>query len=247
MNKLITLPPEGTAVFVGDTHGDYKSVRVIIKNFIGKKNHYVIMLGDYVDRGEDSQKNIEFLIETQKEHSNLILLAGNHEMFPLKECSPADFWNSLDKENLERYKEFFLNLPFAVSGRGFLALHGGLPDIEKIEDINDIQPCDSGWTRILWGDFRDKQGDYLGDFLGRPKFGRDYFVRVMEKIGKKVLIRGHDPAAPEKMYDNRCLTIFTSSAFGPKKRKIAVCSLEKEVRTIDDMEIISLDLQEISI
>jgi hypothetical protein len=134
-----------------------------------------------------------------------------------------------------------------VSGRGFLALHGGLPDIEKIEDINDIQPCGSGWTRILWGDFRDKQGDYLGDFLGRPKFGRDYFVRVMEKIGKKVLIRGHDPAAPEKMYDNRCLTIFTSSAFGPKKRKIAVCSLEKEVRTIDDMEIISLDLQEISI
>ncbi len=247
MDKLIVLPGNGTAVFLGDTHGDYKTVRIIIKNFIAKKDHFVILLGDYVDRGEESRKNIDFLIQTQKEHPNLILLAGNHEMFPLRECSPSDFWDTLENEDFERYKNFFSNLPLAVEGDGFMALHAALPDIEKMEDINGIQPCDENWTRILWGDFRDKQGDYLGDFLGRPKFGKDYFSRVMEKLDKNVLLRSHDPTAPEKMFENRCLTIFTSSAYGPRKRKIALCNLARRMESIDDIDIISLDAQEVTI
>ena len=55
-----------------------------------------------------------------------------------------------------------------------------------------------------------------------------------------VLIRSHDPYAPERMYDNRCLTIFTSNAYGVE-RKIAVLSLNKVIKSVKDIEVISLD------
>ncbi len=245
MEKIIVLPEKGKVIFLGDTHGDYKTTRMIIKGFINKKKHYIVMLGDYVDRGEDSKKNIDFLLEIKKKHPNLIMLAGNHEMFFIRECSPSDFWDSLSKEECEYYKDVFSKLPLAVSGNGFLALHGALPDVEKIEDIDNIQPGDENWIKIIWGDFRDKPGEYLGNFLGRPKFGRDYFLKVMERLKKNVLIRGHDPLVSERIFNNRCLTLFTSSAYG--HRKIAILDLQKEIKSVDDIEIIPLDPAEIEI
>jgi len=245
MNKLIELPEEGRVVFLGDTHGDYKTTRMVIKGFINKKKHYIVMLGDYVDRGESSKENIDFLLEIREKHKNLIMLAGNHEMFFIRECSPSNFWDSLSREEKEYYRDVFSKLPLAVSGQGFLALHGALPDVEKIEDIDAIQPGDENWLKVIWGDFRDKPGEYLGSFLGRPKFGRDYFFRVMGILKKNVLIRGHDPVVPERIFDNRCLTLFTSSAYG--NRKIAILDLEKEVKTIDDIDIIPIDPADIEI
>ncbi|MCM8762258.1 MAG: serine/threonine protein phosphatase [Candidatus Omnitrophica bacterium] len=245
MEKLIELPEKGKVVFLGDTHGDYNTTRMIIKGFINKDNHYIVMLGDYVDRGKDSRKNIDFLLDTKKKHPNLIMLAGNHEMFFVRECSPSDFWDSLSKEDYEYYKNIFSELPLVISGNGFLGLHGALPDIEKIEDIDTIQPGDENWIRIIWGDFRDKPGMALGNFLGRPKFGRDYFLKVMERLEKNVLIRGHDPLVSERIFNNRCLTLFTSSNYGD--RKIAILDLEKEVKSIDDIEIVSLDAVDIKL
>ncbi len=243
MDKLIELPSRGMVIFVGDTHGDYDASRIIVKNFIKKKDYYIVFLGDYVDRGFRSKENIDFLLETHKKHKNLILLAGNHEMHPVIECSPSNFWSSLTEKEFEYYKEIFMKLPLAVSGNGFLALHGALPAINNISDINNIQMFDENWTTIIWGDFRDRDGEYLGNSFGRPKFGRDYFTKIMERIGKNVLIRGHDPTAPERMFENRCLTLFTSSSYGPDKKKIGICKLTEEIKTTEDIEIISLGVQ----
>lgn len=245
MNGLIELPDKGNVVFVGDTHGDYTSTRIIIKNFIKKPGYYIVFLGDYVDRGAESKKNIEFLLEMREKHENLILLAGNHEMYPFLECKPSDFWDSLTSEDFDYYKKVFQELPLAVSGNGFLALHGGLPDINDINDINDVHVCDENWIRILWGDFRDKDGEDLCNLTGRPKFGRQYFERIMNRVGKNVLVRSHDPTAKERMFNNRCLTIFTSSSYGERKRKFGICSMDREIQSVDDIEIISLGAQEL--
>lgn len=240
MKKLFEFPKKGKVVFVGDTHGDFDTTRIIVKNFLNKKNYYICFLGDYVDRGPKSKENIDFLLSLKEKHENLILLCGNHEMYPVVECSPCDFWENLNENEFNFYKEKFLNLPLCAYGNGFIALHGALPEIEKIEDIEKIEIGDREWFKIIWGDFKDKEGEYLGDFLGRPKFGKDYFFKIMNRIGFNVLIRSHDPYAPERMFENRCLTIFTSNAYGVE-RKIAILSLRKEIKSIDDIEIISLD------
>ena len=244
MARYIRLPEKGCAIFVGDTHGDYQASRLILGNYLGKKDHFIVMLGDYIDRGKDSRKNIDFLLKMKEENDNLFLLAGNHEMNRIRECSPSDFWSSLPEAERDSYCEKFSTLPLAAVGNGFLALHGALPDVSRIEEIEDIKDGDKNWNRIIWGDFRDRRGSLLGSFLGRPKFGRDYFESVMERLKLNVLVRGHDPLAPERMFGNRCLTIFTSAAYVKDRkgdRKIALCELGKEVRDIDDMEIINLD------
>lgn len=244
MGKVITLPDKGKCVFVGDTHGDFSATKVIIKNFIRKRNHYIVFLGDYVDRGPQSKENIDYLLENKEKYENLILLAGNHEMFPVIECSPSDFWDSLSEDEFKYYKEKFLQFPLCVSGNGFIGVHAAVPDVEKLEDIENIEAGSREWFLMLWGDFREKEGELLGDFMGRPKIGKDYFKRVMDKLGKNVMIRSHDPIAEEVMFENRCLTIFTSSAYGTE-RKIAIVDLEKEIKTVEDIEIISLDSPEV--
>lgn len=240
MKKLVELPKKGSLIIVGDTHGDFNTTRIVIKNFIYKKNCYILFLGDYVDRGGHSKDNVDYLFSLKEKHDNLIMLAGNHEMYPVVECSPSEFWNGLNEEEFKFYKEKFLELPFCAYGNGFIALHGALPEIEKIEDIEKIEIGDEEWFKIIWGDFRDKEGEFLGNFLGRPKFGRDYFFKIMNKIGLNVLIRSHDPYAPERMFENKCLTIFTSIAYGVE-RKIALLKLNKKIKNVDDIEIISLD------
>jgi hypothetical protein len=126
--------------------------------------------------------------------------------------------------------------PLAVVVKDIIALHGALPKIEKLEDFKKIKIGDENWLRICWGDFLDEPGEELGinPFTGRSQFGRDYFFKIMRKINKKILIRSHDPSAPLLMYEGRCLTIFTSSAYS-KERIIAIADFSKEINTTREL------------
>jgi hypothetical protein len=61
----------------------------------------------------------------------------------------------------------------------------------------------------------------------------------MSRFGKNVLIRSHQPDTPQMIYERRCLTIFTSSAYRAyvPERAIALVDLEKEVNTAEDITI----------
>lgn len=238
--RLIRLPREGKAVFVGDTHGDVESTRRVIDQYL-KPPYRLIFLGDYVDRGDASEANINFLLQKKVEHpEQIFLLAGNHEAFMVQSFSPADFWESLSSEKRAIYEQIFLKLPFcATSEKGILALHGALPDLPTLEAINEIALGDEQWERILWGDFIEKKGGFLGNLWGRPLFGESYFENLMDRYQKKVLIRSHQPNAPLLMFQKRCITVFTSRAYMPT-RTIVVADLEKETYTADDLAIIKI-------
>jgi predicted MPP superfamily phosphohydrolase len=233
--RLIHLPSEGKVVFVGDTHGDLDaSERVIARYF--KKPYRIVFLGDYVDRGNRSEENIHYLLRLKSEHPDeIFLLAGNHEGYTVKEFYPANFWNSLSAKKRESYGLFFSKFPLAAtSHNGILALHGGLPDLKSLEEMDQIELGDENWDRIVWGDFVENEMDILGDLWGRPQFGRPYFERMMERYEKQVLVRSHQPHALPLMFNKRCVTIFTSSAYLPF-RTIAIADLEKEIQTAEDL------------
>jgi len=61
----------------------------------------------------------------------------------------------------------------------------------------------------------------------------------MSRFDKNILIRSHQPNAPQVMYDGRCLTIFTSSAYKHyiAERTIALVDLEEEVHSVADVKI----------
>lgn len=233
--RLIHLPSQGKVVFVGDTHGDLDASQQVIQRYL-KKSYCIVFLGDYVDRGNYSKENIQYLLELKLRYpEEIFLLAGNHEGFMTKEFYPANFWSSISFEEREEYGILFSKFPFAITTQnGILALHGVLPDIKSLEEMNRIELGDENWDRMVWGDFVENETDYLGDLWGRPQFGRQYFNRLMERYQKQVLIRSHQPHAPLMMFNNRCMTIFTSHVYLPI-RTIAIADLEKEIRSGEDM------------
>ena len=239
--KLIQLE-SGRVVFVGDTHGDLEATEKIIRRYLKPENR-LVFLGDYVDRGPASLENINLLLEQKIEHSDsLYLLMGNHEGYAMGSFHPADFWEGLDAELRRRYGEALSRLPLAVSTpNGIIALHGALPDVSRLEDIDRIKPGSAEWHQITWGDWQARAGKSLGidSYTGRPQFGRGWFNEIMSRLAKRVLIRSHQPDAPPTMYGGRCLTIFTSSAYRREvsERTIALVDLKKPGKSADDIEI----------
>jgi len=237
--KLIKIEKAKKVIFVGDTHGDWEASQKIVRDYL-KPGNVLVFLGDYVDRGVFSKENLDFLLETKLKFPNQIyLLQGNHEGYQTLPFSPAEFWENLESKEFEKYCFIVENLPLVVATKDIIALHGALPDIESLEEINQIKLGNEKWLQICWGDFFEEPGEYLGTDLisGRPKFGRDYFFKKMEELKKKVLIRSHQPDASLSMFDNKCLTIFTSSSIYTRERTIAIADFKKEIKNIKDLEI----------
>jgi protein phosphatase len=228
-------------IFVGDTHGDLEASQKVIRDYL-KEGNKIVFLGDYVDRGPYSKENLDFLLEQrEKNPDKIFLLQGNHEGHRILKFSPAEFWESLSNEEYQKYSQIVEKFPLAVVVKDIIALHGALPKIEKLEDFEKIKIGDENWLRICWGDFLNEPGEELGidPFTGRPQFGRDYFFEIMKKINKKVLVRSHDPSAPRLMYDDRCLTIFASSAYN-KERVIAIYDVARSIKTAKGLKIIKI-------
>jgi predicted phosphodiesterase len=236
-SRLLHLPSQGKVVFVGDTHGDLDATEQVIRQYL-KKPYRIVFLGDYVDRGEYSKENILYLLHLKREHPDeIFLLAGNHEGYMVKELYPANFWDSLATKEREAYGILFSQFPLAITSQnGILALHGGLPELNSLEEMDQIEWGDANWDKIVWGDFVESDVDILGDWWGRPQFGTSYFGQMMDRYQKEILVRSHQPNAPPLMFKKRCITIFTSNAYLPI-RTILIADLEKEIRTAEDVVI----------
>ena len=237
--NLLKLKPKGRFVFVGDTHGDLDASKNVIKKYLDG-NTIICPLGDYPDRGYDSKGNVDYIISLKEKYpKNFFPLQGNHENYRTFPFDSADFWEGLSEEEMNHYSNIFEKFPLVLSVGNIIALHGALPDVKKIEDINKIRNFrDINLKAILWGDFEERI-NYDGDWSysgSRPTFGKKYFERIMQRLGKNVLIRSHQPWANERMFDNKCLTIFTSNAYGGEKTvAIADFDKKKKIESIDDL------------
>jgi predicted MPP superfamily phosphohydrolase len=236
--KLIEIKKAKKIIFVGDTHGDLEASKKVVSNYL-KKENIIVFLGDYVDRGHQSKENLDFLLETKsKNPKQIYLLQGNHESHHILKFYPADFWESLSKDEYKKYCSIVEKFPLTLITDDIVALHGALPDIKNLKEINQIEIGSKQWQQICWGDFLENPGKDLGinPFTGRPQFGDGWFRELMKRFNKKVLIRSHQPTSPLFMFDDKCLTLFTSSAYG-RERTIAIADTTKEIKTARDLEI----------
>lgn len=239
--RLVELFGEGEVVFAGDLHGDLEATQTLLNTY-WKPGQYLVFLGDYVDRGPHSLETLQLLLTLKLKHpTRVFLLQGNHEGYALEPFSPAEFWESLEPEHQALYAEVLLRLPLAVSmPNGILAVHGALPNIEALSQIRALEPGSEPWRQLVWGDWQESRGYYLGEWAGRPQFGQGYFEALMRRFGKRVLIRSHQPMAPLFLYGKRCITILTSSVYGGQPRRLAQAPLNWEVHTAEDLQILEL-------
>ena len=218
--NLVRIKGYSKAVFAGDIHGDLDAAKKVVERYLDDDTA-VIFLGDYVDRGEKSLETVEFLFSKAAENDNIVLLMGNHEAFPIIPFYPNDFWQKAKEMKIDKeLKDAFSYLPLAVSIGDIIALHGGLPDISSISEIDQIEKkgSDERFFSILWDYMIDDKGLMLweNENSGSRVYGEDYFNAVMERIGKKVLIRGHDYEVKGKIFGGRCITLMTSEIYSSK-------------------------------
>jgi hypothetical protein len=245
-SRVVRLPAEGRAVFVGDTHGDVEATRRVLDTYF-KPGYTLVFLGDYVDRGPASRENISLLLNAKLEvPDRLFLLMGNHEGYPFEELHPADFWEGLSAEEMSLFGDLCGLLPYvAVSDNGLIALHGAPPELTgpgELHGVEAIAPGSNAWNTLVWGDFAERaRPAAFTHFWGRPTFGRDYFDTVMNQYDRTVLIRAHQRDIPVTVFDQRCLTIMTSRAL-KVPRRIGIADLEgPEIRSARDLLVIALD------
>ncbi|MGE0088950.1 MAG: metallophosphoesterase family protein [Bacteroidales bacterium] len=85
---------------ISDIHGCFKTLQLLFKQLesISAENKYYF-LGDYIDRGPDSRKVLDFLMNLSKKNKDVVILRGNHEQMMF------DNYNNCSKENFLLWKE----------------------------------------------------------------------------------------------------------------------------------------------
>ncbi len=130
---------------IGDIHGCFDSLKKLVENKIQlHKNDKLILLGDYIDRGDKSKEVVDFIIELQEKGFDIIPLMGNHEAMLLdaseNEINTSKWIQSGGDETLKsfeisslkdmesKYMDFFKDLRFYYSFEAYLFVHAGFND-----------------------------------------------------------------------------------------------------------------------
>jgi len=82
-----TVAPDARIYAIGDIHGCFDLMILLLERIVDDaearadgRRPYIVFLGDYIDRGDDSKRVLETLSRLGADnHSNAIFLRGNHE------------------------------------------------------------------------------------------------------------------------------------------------------------------------
>lgn len=66
-------------VAIGDIHGSYNALTKYFNEHPYNENYLYVFLGDYIDRGKNSGKVLNYLIDNFVDKPNVVMLEGNHE------------------------------------------------------------------------------------------------------------------------------------------------------------------------
>jgi serine/threonine protein phosphatase 1 len=131
---------------ISDIHGCFRPFYELVVNIIKlTKSDRLILLGDYIDRGEQSKEVIDFIIDLQKEGFDLKALIGNHELMLIDSYYEPDLMHlwSLNgglstllsfgiadiREIDKHYLEFFNSLGYYLILGNVIFVHAGFNDL----------------------------------------------------------------------------------------------------------------------
>lgn len=169
---------------IGDVHGNPNTLEELLFNIcdINFDNDKLIFLGDLIDKGPDSKKVLDIILNLKNKNTQIIIIRGNHEQ------------NLLDSiNNAKILKQWFRN-----GGKetldSFEVYHPGFIDDEYIELIqNSIPYYLTEHFVITHSGLNFDISNPLSDTLKMQTIRND-FVNI-DKIGGRRLIVGHTPTS----------------------------------------------------
>ena len=133
---------------ISDIHGCFNPFYELVVNVIKlRKSDRLILLGDYIDRGEQSREVIDFIMELQKGGFNVTPLIGNHEVMLINSWTDMDimpFWLMNSgmatlksfglgdiKDLNNQYLSFFNSLDYYLILGNVIFVHAGFDDLAE--------------------------------------------------------------------------------------------------------------------
>ena len=173
-------------IAITDIHGCYKTFQKLINDEVQlTKDDELFILGDYIDRGPDSKKVIDSILEKQAEGFNINCLLGNHELMMINSQTDArqyrlwtvnggdvalqSFGNPLEAIE-DKYWNFLNDLPYYYQTDEYLFVHAGL-------NLNAENPLEEK-EAMVW--VRDWNNDHQWQ-------------------GEQIIIHGHTPISKEQI------------------------------------------------
>ena len=211
--------PEGTLVYaIGDVHGCDRHLEKLHERILEDsgaagdfERRVAIYLGDYVDRGPDSRRVVDILLEQPLEGFECHYLIGNHEAFLLDFLQDAEMgpgW--LFNGGVATLESYGVNLD--TSGGGLALTFDVLEDIQA-RFIEKLPDAHRRFYETLT--LNQTEGDYFFVHAGiRPGVAleeqteddmiwiRDEFLESSSDHGK-VIVHGHTITQTPELRDNR--------------------------------------------
>ena len=211
--RLVSAPPTGEAIVVGDIHGDLQSLRHILNDsgFMDRAREgeetFLLFLGDYGDRGPYSPEVYYVILKLKMLFSDkVVLMRGNHEGPEDLLAYPHDLPYYLERKFgaegqkvYHKLSELFSYLYTSVIiNERYVFFHGGVPSkASSIDDIayaNEKHPRETHFEEILWSDpIENLRGTYASPRGAGRLFGEDVTYKVLKMFNVKAIIRGHEP------------------------------------------------------
>ena len=178
--KSAAAVPSGQRIYaIGDIHGCYKELSSLLAlidadhearettKAAGQKDEpssqHIIFLGDYVDRGPESQAVIETLLALKQHRANVVTLKGNHEaamldfldhpedldhwlnwggedtlrsygISPILGRPPLELSNELKRQLPKTHEQFLRTLPLTHQAGDYFFVHAGIRPGIAIEE-----------------------------------------------------------------------------------------------------------------
>ncbi len=230
--NVIDIPGENV-FFVGDLHGELGSIQRVLEVFLKYKDHSLVLLGDYADRGPSQVETFNLAMAmTLRFPKRVFMLRGNHETesVSMRYGFHADVLRKHSEAVFSDYVEVFKVLPLAaISTNGIFACHGGVP--EKCRSMDDLQTPDRHHAdirnevlfQLVWNDPVDFNGDFTNNMRGMNirSFGRTAFERFKKDLGISMIIRAHEAFKDgiQTFFDDALVSLFSASYGGQTNPK----------------------------
>ncbi|WP_028130588.1 metallophosphoesterase family protein [Selenomonas sp. AE3005] len=216
-------------ISIGDIHGHYdKAVELWEKIHFNDGEDLLIFHGDYIDRGAESVRTLQFVKSLVESHENIIALKGNHEdfmqnFFEIYSIEEADWWNlydlwldprnggdvtlkqlsKLDRREFYKLLRFVRQMPLYLELGDYFFVHAGVHPRKE-------NPAEQTEHDFLW--IRDKFLKYYS--------------------GKQTVVAGHTPVqyldrtcSSPYLLSNNILLIDTGTAFGQELSAVNVLDM----------------------
>lgn len=119
---------------IGDVHGCYDAlVNLLEVSGIRLGVDRLVLLGDYIDRGQQEHEVLAFLMQLRKQYGTdlIIPLRGNHEQMLLEDMG----WGGNRESNFGRLEiDFMESLPVSFEDEHWFYVHGGINPEKKLTD-----------------------------------------------------------------------------------------------------------------